>query len=254
MQTLNTFNIFTSKNIFNFYKKYGFWQTIAIFSGIAFLSVTCIIVPANLLLGGSMMTGMIINVIVCTTFMPYHLYQILSLLIELDTLRINVYDKSIRDELTKAYNRRYFFEVSKTLENTDSLIPSNTSLLLIDIDEFKALNDVYGHHIGDLALKMLTEECTRLLRNTDIFARYGGDEFICLLPETKHVQAYEIATRLVEAFKNNHFHEKDVDFVLQLSVGVATATDHIKLNDLISLADKALYKAKHQGKNQVETL
>ncbi|HND48207.1 MAG TPA: GGDEF domain-containing protein [Anaerolineales bacterium] len=254
MQILNTLNFFTSKNLFKSYKRLGFWQTIILFSGVAFVSVTGIIVPTNMLLGGSIRTGMVINFIVCTTFMPYHLHQILSLMVELDTLRMNIYDKSIRDELTKAYNRRYFFEASKAIENNEALIPQNTSLLLIDIDDFKLLNDTYGHDIGDLALKTLTEESSRLLRTTDVFARYGGDEFICLLPNTKQSQAYEIATRLLESVNKHPFYKKDGNIFLRLSIGIATTTSETKLNDLISLADKALYKSKQNGKNTVEAL
>ena len=249
-----TFLLFASKSLLHTYKLVGFTKTIILFSVVAFFSVTLIIIPVNMLMGGSILTGMVINVIVCITIMPYHLYQVLSLLVELDTLRMEIYDTSIRDELTKAYNRRYFFEATRILENEDSLIPPNTSILLIDIDDFKLLNDTYGHDAGDRALKTLTEQCNLMFRNSDIFARYGGDEFICLLPQTNHEQAYEIAKRTSERLSDVKIKAKGTEIPLQASIGVTSSNTEQKLSDLISMADQALYKAKKLGKNRIEAL
>ncbi|MBK6791432.1 MAG: GGDEF domain-containing protein [Anaerolineales bacterium] len=249
-----TILLFASKSLLRTYKLVGFTKTIVLFSVVAFFSVTLIIIPINMLMGGSILTGMVINVIVCTTFMPYHLYQVLSLLVELDTLRMEIYDTSIRDELTKAYNRRYFFEATRILENTDSHIPPHTSILLIDLDDFKVLNDTYGHATGDRALKTLTEQCNLMFRNSDVFARYGGDEFICLLPQTNHEQAHEIAKRTSERFSEVTIKAKGAEIPLHASIGVATSSTEQKLSDLISMADQALYKAKRQGKNRIQAL
>lgn len=111
--TYNPLSIFTSKRLFESYKTWGFFKTISIFSIVAFTSVTLIIVPINMLLGGSILTGMVINLIICTTFMPYHLYQVLKLMAELDGVRNDMYNRSIRDELTRVYNRRYFLRQQK---------------------------------------------------------------------------------------------------------------------------------------------
>lgn len=88
-------SFFSSKSLFKTYKVLGFNRTIILLSLVAFLSVSLVIVPVNMLMGGSILTGMVINLIVCTTFMPYHLYQVLKLLIELDDLRGTLYEKSI---------------------------------------------------------------------------------------------------------------------------------------------------------------
>ena len=246
-------HLFTSKRLFDTYKRLGFTKTIFFFSVIAFFSVTLLVVPINMLMGGSILTGMVINLVVCTTFMPYHLYQVLRLMVELDKLRGDMYEKSIRDELTKVYNRRYFFEASQLLENGASLIPKNTSILMVDIDDFKILNDTYGHHIGDEALKNLTENILSMLRSTDVFARYGGDEFICLLPQTNREQAYEIAKRVADRFEKMKVKENNKNIVLHISIGVATSENEIKMEELIAMADQALYKAKHEGKNRIES-
>lgn len=246
-------HLFTSKRLFDTYKRLGFKKTIFFFSLIAFVSVTLLVVPINMIMGGRILTGMVINLVVCTTFMPYHLYQVLTLMVELDTLRGDMYEKSIRDELTKVYNRRYFFEASHLIENGASFIPENTSVLMIDIDDFKVLNDTYGHHIGDQALKNLTENISSMLRATDVFARYGGDEFICLLPQTRREQALEIAKRVTDKFGKMSIKENNKNIPLHISIGVATSEHEIKMEELITLADRALYKAKHEGKNRIES-
>lgn len=246
-------HLFTSKRLFDTYKRLGFKKTIFFFSLIAFISVTLLVVPINMLMGGSILTGMVINLVVCTTFMPYHLYQVLSLMVELDALRGDMYEKSIRDELTKVYNRRYFFEASQLLENGAALIPENTSILMIDIDDFKDLNDTHGHHVGDQALKNLTETISSMLRTTDVFARYGGDEFICLLPQTNSKQALEIAKRVTDRVGKINIADNNKNIVLHISVGVVTSKEEIKIEELIKLADQALYKAKQGGKSRIES-
>lgn len=247
-------HLFTSKRLFDTYKRLGFTKTIFFFSLIAFISVTLLVVPINMLMGGSILTGMVINLVVCTTFMPYHLYQVLSLMVELDKLRGDMYEKSIRDELTKVYNRRYFFEASQLIENGAALIPENTSILMIDIDDFKDLNDTYGHHVGDQALNTLTENILSMLRSTDVLARYGGDEFICLLPQTKSDQALEIAKRVINRIEGIKLQENNHAIPLHISIGVTTSEHEVKIEELIALADEALYKAKQSGKNQIKSI
>ena len=246
-------HLFTSKRLLDTYKRLGFKKTIFFFSLVAFISVTLLVVPINMIMGGSILTGMVINLVVCTTFMPYHLYQVLSLMVELDTLRGNMYEKSIRDELTKVYNRRYFFEASQLLENGAALIPENTSILMIDIDDFKDLNDTHGHHVGDQALKNLTETISSMLRTTDVFARYGGDEFICQLPQTKLDQAFEIAKRVADRIGKIKVKANNKDISLHTSIGVATSANQMKTEELIALADRALYKAKQGGKSRIDS-
>ncbi|MFN8413067.1 MAG: GGDEF domain-containing protein [Anaerolineales bacterium] len=205
----------------------------------------------NLIMGGKIITGLVINLIVCTTFIPYHLFQISRLLGELDGLKKEIYNKSIQDELTQVYNRRHFMDIIRGLKTEQEEIPSLTSILLIDMDNFKEINDKHGHLIGDEVLKMMTAQCTSLLRPTDIFARYGGDEFICLLPQTSHEQAHEIANRIQMHINQLSIrsHKNNVKFTV--SIGIITSKAAQKWDDLIALADQRLYKAKKLGKNQI---
>lgn len=241
-----------SRYLLRTYKKFGFQKTIALFSSIAFGLGTLVIVPINILMGGKILTGLAVNLVICTTFIPYHLYQVLRLLVDMDSLRLEMYEKSIHDELTNVYNRRYFFEAAGVLEDKASNIPPNTSVLLMDIDNFKTINDTYGHRVGDQALKLLTEQCAAILRSSDVFARYGGDEFICLLPQTDTEQAREVANRIGECTLNIRI-EESKDVVLHNSIGIATSTTETSMNDLIIAADQALYKAKQGGRNRIES-
>jgi diguanylate cyclase (GGDEF)-like protein len=205
----------------------------------------------NMIMGGNLLTGLIINLIVCTTFMPYHLYQVISLLSELDAMHEAMHNKSIHDELTQAYNRHFLQDTGLLLKNESAEIQKNTSVLLVDLDDFKAINDKHGHKTGDEVLKLLADTCHSLFRSTDIFIRYGGDEFICILPETNMEQALEIAQRIQNQIKLLTIPVRGGKVKFMVSIGVATANAEQNLEKLISLADKALYKAKNQGKNRV---
>lgn len=236
------------------YEKFGLYGAIFIVSVWAFLSGVAIIVPVNIIMGGRILTGIVINFIICMTFMPYHLYHVIRLLNEMNLLRKELYEKSTRDELTQAHNRHYFYEVLQTIQNTSSYIPNNTSLLMIDIDDFKKLNDKYGHLVGDEALKILTKESIPLLRSTDIFARYGGDEFICLLPQTSIEHAQEVAKRIKDKISQIRVRVNNEEVIFTTSIGLATANTEMQFEELAIKADQALYKAKHAGKNQISSV
>lgn len=232
-------------------KRFGFVPSIIIVSSIAFLAGTLVIIPVNLLMGGKILTGLVVNLIMCAVFMPYHLFQVIRLLSDLDTLKSELYDTSIRDELTHAFNRRHFLQVLHALKTEDYQIPANTSLLMMDIDDFKQINDRYGHRAGDEALKALAAHCSTVLRATDIFARYGGDEFICLLPHTNLSQAQEVARRVREQTAQIPLSHGETPLRITTSIGVTTAISEVNLDTFISHADQALYEAKRRGKDQI---
>lgn len=125
--------------------------------------------------------------------------------------------------------------------------------MLIDIDDFKVLNDTYGHYAGDLALKKLTEVFPSILRSTDVFARYGGDEFICLLPQAGKEQANEIAKRISNTRLSIKHERRNIEIPMRVSIGFATSEHVMRLDELIALADQALYRSKHQGKDRIES-
>ncbi|QJB55940.1 GGDEF domain-containing protein [Pseudodesulfovibrio sp. zrk46] len=158
-----------------------------------------------------------------------------------------------RDGLTRIYNRHSFeerliYEIKRRRRYNHDL-----SLLMVDLDHFKHVNDTYGHKAGDMVLRKVGEILTDTFRTTDLAARYGGEEFVVLLPHTTEKDAWCLAERVREAIQACQFHFDGHDFTVTASIGVASveAGSLTKDDDLILKADKALYKAKHNGRNMV---
>ena len=158
------------------------------------------------------------------------------------------------DPLTGVYNRRYFWELATQELNKKGAESSPVSVLLLDIDHFKSINDTYGHTDGDTALVSLTHSCAEKLRKSDILARFGGEEFVVLLPGANHDEALQKAEEI-----RSHIASISVrlsnDDVLQMTVSIGVATmlerDIDELDDLLNLADTRLYQAKDAGRNRV---
>ncbi len=152
------------------------------------------------------------------------------------------------DDLTVLYNRRYLFikapeELKKTAENKIS-----ESILFIDIDHFKNVNDTYGHRCGDKVLKEFAKFLKMQLRQDDIIFRYGGDEFICILPNTEYELAYSISQRFIQQCRIREFNR----IRLTVSIGIASSPLNAKdWNLLFEIADRNLYSAKRHGRDQV---
>jgi diguanylate cyclase (GGDEF)-like protein len=157
------------------------------------------------------------------------------------------------DGLTGLYNRRQFNSLANAEWSRFQRYHRPLSVLLMDIDHFKQINDRYGHDVGDRAIAHVAMLCRQNKRSTDIVARLGGDEFIVLLPETTLGQARTVAERLRQKISQDAMrgHEESHDRVaLQVSVGVAEATLSMSSFDaLTKLADQALYRAKTAGRN-----
>lgn len=153
------------------------------------------------------------------------------------------------DPLTGIFNRRYFEnQLSKELQRA-SRYEHSLSILFIDIDHFKMINDEFGHQAGDAILSELSQSIERSLRSVDVVARYGGDEFIILLPETKKAQAFKTAQRILNTIKNHDFFKSKLK-VKELSVSIGVAgfpEDAGGTYELIKKADTALYQAKAKG-------
>lgn len=153
---------------------------------------------------------------------------------------------SIRDHLTKLYNRRYIQDIY--LREIERSIRKNKSLsiLLIDIDNFKKINDIYGHSVGDEVLQEISKIMVTIARKSDITARWGGEEFLILCPETDLKEAEVFTLRLVESIDNNIF--KGVGNVT-VSIGVTNTSINENLETVVHRADEYLYQAKANGKN-----
>ncbi len=178
-----------------------------------------------------------------------------GLAIENSRLYEMVVFKSHTDSLTGLWNHGYFQNaLSGELEKA-SRHQTAVSLLMVDIDDFKKLNDLWGHHKGDVLLHSLAQMIRESARESDIICRYGGEEFAVILPATVKDHAYTLAERLRIKIQDSGFRiSPDNTARLTISIGVAAFPEHTQnKEDLIVLADKAMYSAKFSGKNTTNT-
>lgn len=159
--------------------------------------------------------------------------------------------QAITDALTGVYNRRGLFELGEYEFERARRINRPFSIMMFDIDHFKQVNDEHGHSVGDQVLHYLARRCQQNSRTTDLITRYGGEEFVLLLPETNLDAAYMIAERLRQSIMNMPFITDAGSMHITVSVGVSEANNTDTLTSLIDKADVALYKAKHNGRNCV---
>ena len=160
---------------------------------------------------------------------------------------------AITDPLTELFNRRHFTTtIEKEFSRTARFL-SPTSCLIIDIDYFKKVNDEYGHNAGDQVLKEIAKIIQSCMRNIDTIARWGGEEFIALLPETGKENALQAAQRILEAISDHKF--SGIPNKITVSIGVASVPEPSvdTAEKLIHAADLALYEAKAKGRNRIET-
>lgn len=177
------------------------------------------------------------------------IWLLASMIQRVEAERAAVQQQAETDKLTGIYNRRHF-ETSLELEiQRARRYGASLALLMIDVDNFKQLNDSYGHLVGDRMLCRLARECESCLRTSDVFCRYGGDEFVIIAPETSAQAAVAMARRMRQ---NIDALGMDQSFgTLGISIGIAVWEDNFKTNDdFIAAADSALYQAKSAGRNR----
>jgi diguanylate cyclase (GGDEF)-like protein len=160
---------------------------------------------------------------------------------------------SLTDGLTGVWNRRFFQMQFRQVLATATRFDRPFSILMLDIDHFKNVNDTFGHQRGDAILVEFSQRVSRTVREVDTFARYGGEEFICLLSETELVGAMTTAQKICDAIRNESFGGiGEPPVKLTLSIGVAAYPDHgDSFRALVEAADRALYRAKEAGRDQV---
>jgi diguanylate cyclase (GGDEF)-like protein len=156
------------------------------------------------------------------------------------------------DALTGVHNRRWMNEAFPRMLHRCALDHVECTLIVIDIDHFKRVNDSYGHLVGDVALQTLAGIMEVNLRPHDLLVRYGGEEFAILLPDTGIEEAKSIAERLRTIVAANEICSGDLVFKITISIGIAATTHEGKLEDFFAAADRALYRAKESGRNRVE--
>ena len=161
-----------------------------------------------------------------------------------------------KDPLTNLYNRRYFNDISQILLNLSQRNQDGLSLLMIDIDKFKVINDTYGHLVGDIVLKELAHTLLKTTRISDVIIRFGGEEFLILLPHTHINGAVQIAQKIRETIKNLEIHiENNIDKIIKFTVSIGITEcycdDDKKIDTIVRRADEAMYEAKHDGRDKI---
>jgi diguanylate cyclase (GGDEF)-like protein len=171
---------------------------------------------------------------------------------ELEEVLSRVEVLAVTDPLTELFNRRQFETIIEKEFNRTTRYKSPTSCLMIDVDNFKSVNDEYGHRTGDVVLKELAEITKNCLRRVDTIARWGGEEFVVLLPGTDKVNALKAASRILKAISSHEF--SGITRQITVSIGISSVPDSPveSAEKFIDVADLALYKAKSTGRNRIE--
>ena len=171
-----------------------------------------------------------------------------------EEMQRRLYESSTRDALTRAYNRKYFGERLLAEVAHAHRHKSELSLIMVDLDDFKLVNDRYGHLAGDMVLRVVAAQMMRLIRLEDVLARYGGEELVILVRSTGHRSAVRLAERARASIEQLSIPAKDASVKVTVSAGVASLaelSEESGATELVSLADERLYKAKSSGRNRV---
>ena len=191
---------------------------------------------------------------VATSLVSFPMITVLLTLHTSQRLQEEIHAQARRDTLTDAFNRRAFTEFadkewSRSVRNDYPL-----SMLTVDIDHFKNFNDQYGHQTGDAALVQVSRVAQSALRASDIWCRYGGEEFVALLPNTTLSQAMAIAERLRQSVERTTIVSARGSLSVSVSIGVAErSSNHSSIEEVLAISDAALYKAKAAGRNRVSS-
>lgn len=160
-------------------------------------------------------------------------------------------ERAVKDGLTGLYNRRQFVETLNAQKIVAEMTGCPLGFLIIDIDHFKQVNDIHGHLAGDMILKSFKQLPARVLRKADFIARFGGEEFVVLLPNTDEKTMLDVAERVRAYIESITFDEIEPNYNITISIGSTFYHGNESLDEMMGRADKALYRAKEGGRNQV---
>jgi diguanylate cyclase (GGDEF)-like protein len=170
----------------------------------------------------------------------------------LEELLLNLETLAITDSLTGLYNRRYFESVIEKEFNRSTRYGDHTSCLMIDIDQFKKINDEYGHSAGDQVLKEIAIVMKNCLRKIDTMARWGGEEFVVLFPQTNKGGAFKAASRILTSVSTCKLSSGPEQITVSIGLAAIPEPSIDNSEKLIDASDSALYEAKAKGRNRIE--
>jgi two-component system C4-dicarboxylate transport sensor histidine kinase DctB len=171
---------------------------------------------------------------------------------ELAELSKQLQEAAITDPLTGAHNRRYFLDTIARMDSEARRHNTNLAIMMLDIDFFKKVNDTHGHAVGDDLLKEVTRICRESLRESDLFARFGGEEYVFALPKTDVKEAHLVAERIRKSVMGMTMPIEHGSLQITVSIGISRCGNPaISVNEALRHADEALYTAKGKGRNRV---
>jgi diguanylate cyclase (GGDEF)-like protein/PAS domain S-box-containing protein len=165
-----------------------------------------------------------------------------------------LYHQATIDDLTRVPNRRHFMYLAEKEMKSAKRYHRPISIIVVDFDSLKKINDTYGHLAGDRALSVFSKIVQQIIREVDILGRFGGDEFLILLPETDEDQAFHVMERINQVLASSPIFYQDSSFSISISAGIASIENWTDtLEDLLTRADEALYEAKEKGGKKIST-
>ncbi|MBI3394759.1 MAG: diguanylate cyclase [Spirochaetia bacterium] len=233
----------------------GTFAATALLSGLTALLSVIFAVLLDLLLKGQILAAdLVIGAVIPLLIAPWVLYLLVSLVHTLDDRETKLAVLAGEDPLTGALNRRSVLERAEHAFRMAERYQRPITVLMIDVDHFKQVNDDYGHKVGDSALLQVAQGLRLSMRNVDILGRYGGEEFVIVLPETAASAALDVAERLRRMISDYPLTVHDEHTIrITISVGVADHTSGVQnIFELVDRADQALYRAKRAGRDRCE--
>ncbi|NOR51574.1 MAG: diguanylate cyclase [Gammaproteobacteria bacterium] len=223
--------------------------------GLFIVALSILIVLSSNYLFGINFTGLtlstfIISLLVSSLILISYNEKITSYEMELFQQNKELKDLVNRDALTGIMSRRYFLDMANHYFSASLRNRAPISLIMLDIDHFKQINDSYGHYVGDQMLNLFSETISGFMRQSDIFGRIGGEEFGIVLFETDTVGAQVLAEKLLKAIEEVNYMEGEVSINMTTSIGVGERLDEdSRFEQLMIRTDRALYQSKDRGRN-----
>lgn len=224
---------------------------ITIFSCLASVLIAWLITYCYSWFGIKIFSNPTISILVPIILTPPISWYIIGLLLKIDHLEVEMRKAATFDPLTGLFSRRAFLERADYTLDLATREGFKVSVLLVDLDHFKTINDSFGHTSGDKVLTTFGKAITQIIRKSDVVGRLGGEEFAFLLPNTSQCQAWEFSERLHEVINNTVFDTGECTVQVTMSIGIVTLpTGENNIQKLLSMADKAMYHAKKNGRDQ----